>query len=389
MKTILVINAGSSSLKVSLFELGMHRILDAHLMGIGTKKLSLEITSSKSAQKTTPEKGDLKSLLDSISPEFGEVVAIGHRFVHGGDRFRSMTKIDPAVFSELEKLVDLAPLHNEACLNGIHQCSEYFKNKVDQYAVFDTAFFSDIPDYAAQYAIPQEIAAKHHIKRYGFHGISHAYLWQTYQERVMDVSSTSKIVTLHLGNGCSMAAILGGKALDTSMGFTPAEGLVMATRAGDIDAAILEYLCIHEDKGSSEVLHTLNFKSGLLGVSGTSSSMETLLEQYDTKPSSRLAVDMFVYRAVKYLGAYIAVLGGVDGILFSGGIGENAAIIRQRIIDGVQWLGVKIDSEINAQTKGLSPGTIQKIHIPNSKAGVFVVATDENKFIASAVRESL
>ncbi len=389
LKTLLVVNSGSSSLKVSLFNLEQRRILDAHLKDIGSKKAALTITSSKGTKESTPEKADLRFVLDTISPESGEIVAIGHRFVHGGDRFQSTTKITPKVIAELKKLVDLAPLHNEACLNGIEECREYFGNKVEQFAVFDTAFFSDIPAYASQYAIPQEITAKYHIKRYGFHGISHAYLWHTYQEHVLDVTESSRVVTLHLGNGCSMAAIRGGKALDTSMGFTPAEGLVMATRAGDIDSAILEYLCIHDDKSPSEVLHTLNFKSGLLGVSNESSSMETLLKQYDKKPACRLAVDMFVYRAVKYLGGYIAVLGGVDALLFSGGIGENAAIIRQRIVDGVQWLGIKIDVQMNTQVKGLTPGTIQRIHVPNSKAGVFVVATDENMFIANEIQAAL
>jgi acetate kinase len=397
---ILTINCGSSSIKVSLFDNDNginNRLLDAHLKGTNSEQVKLEVFSSRGKESTVLTKnigiaerlhfifGVITRKFDFI---FSSLQGIGHRFVHGGSRYLSSTRVDPTVITDLEKLSYLAPLHNDACLLGIKECLA-LGGSIPQVAVFDTAFHHSLPPVAANYAIPSDIALKYQIKRYGFHGIVNAFLWSTYAENIRNDTQNAKIITLHLGNGCSMTAIQNGFSVDTSMGFTPAEGLIMATRAGDIDAAVVEFLCLHDKKEPNEIMEQLNFQSGLLGLSGTSCDMETLLALSPENEKARFAVEMFCYRTVKYLGAYIAILGGADAIIFSGGIGENSPTIRDQIIYKMAWYGLKIDSEANQRAIGLPVGTVQKISASASKMACYVIASDENIFIAKEVHRIL
>jgi acetate kinase len=393
---ILSINCGSSSIKVSLFDNDngiYNRLLDVYLKGINKEEFKLEVISSRGKESTVITKNveiaeGLHFIFDVITRKFdftfSSLQGIGHRFVHGGSRFLSTTRIDPKAINDLQKLSYLAPLHNDACFLGIKECLA-LGGSIPQVAVFDTAFHHSLPAVAANYAIRSDIALKYQIKRYGFHGIANAFLWSAYVENIRKDTQNAKIITLHLGNGCSMTAIEDGLSVDTSMGFTPAEGLIMATRAGDIDAAVVEFLCLHDKKEPNEIMKQLNFQSGLLGISETSSDMETLLGLSTENEKARLAVEMFCYRIVKYLGAYIAILGGADAIIFSGGIGENSPMIRDIIIAKMEWYGFKIDGDANQQAIGLPAGAVQKISTSASKIACYVIAADENIFIAKEV----
>jgi len=380
----LVINCGSSSIKVSLF--GKNRRIDAHFQNLNSGTPHLEISGAKSKRfaKKIPFQKALEHIFNSLLLKSKPIYGIGHRFVHGGKIFRCPTKIDAKSVRLLEKLLDLAPLHNKNCLLGIQTARSYFGSKIPQIAVFDTAFHATMPEHAASYALAKKYTDTYDIKRYGFHGISHNFLWDLYSKHV---SKNHKVITLHLGAGCSMTAIDKGRSIDTSMGFTPLEGLVMATRCGDIDAQVIEYLVQHENTSVSKILHTLNHESGLLGVSGVSANMKEVLQA--KTPSSRLAVDLFCYRIHKYLGAYIAALQGVDAILFSGGIGENSPEIRQRIIQGLNWYGAKISSKKNEGCKGQKSASIKKISTRSSKVSIYVIATDENLAISLELQNTL
>lgn len=397
---ILTINCGSSSIKSSLFdnENGINnRLLDIQLKGINSEQFKLEMISLEGKERSVITKRiaiaeGVQFIFDLMRRKFDFQLAslqgIGHRFVHGGNRYLSAARIDSKVISDLDNMSELAPLHNHACIVGIKECLALGKS-IPQVAVFDTAFHHALPAVAANYAIASDVALKYQIKRYGFHGIANAFLWSSYVEHISNGIEKGKIITLHLGNGCSMTAIQDGLSIDTSMGFTPAEGLIMATRAGDIDAAVVDFLCLHSKKEPNEVMKQLNFESGLLGISGISSDMETLLSLSGENEKARLAIDMFCYRAVKYLGAYIAILGGADAIIFSGGIGENSAIIRDLIIKKMAWYGLKIDNKANERAIGLHFGSVQKISASTSKIPCYVIGSDENIFIAKEVYQVL
>lgn len=392
---ILVLNCGSSSIKFSLFEYDqkqLYRLLDGNFKNLHTQPL-LEILSSKGKQEEAlPNpieiQEGLKQILNVLSSQWGcplsSLSGIGHRFVHGGDKYSSAIRVNRAILTQLQQLSDLAPLHNEACLLGIQACLD-IDDQVPQIVVFDTTFHRTLPPVASHYAIPSDIASKYSIKRYGFHGISHCFLWKAFESHCKESSKNAKIITLHLGNGCSMTAIAGGVSVETSMGFTPSEGLVMATRAGDIDAAVIEFLCIHGHKTVDEVMKILNFESGLQGVSSLSSDMKTLLDVYQNNGAARLAVDLFCYRILKYLGAYIAVLGGVDAVIFSGGIGENSPIIREKILSKMGWMGWQADKQLNEKAVKLAPGMVKEISATSSTIPIYVIATDENFLIAEEV----
>ncbi len=396
-RQILVLNSGSSSLKLSLFDVerqSLVRLFDAHLKGLNHTEQKLEIVSSTKKENYSFERGmgvgeALRLILETAERDFGfhpsKVAAIGHRVVHGGEKFQSSIAINAEVRAALEALSELAPLHNDASLAGIKAAFDHFGDLVPEIAVFDTAFHSTMPEVASHYAIDHTIAAKYPIKRYGFHGISHAFLWETYVQSSGQSLSEAKIITLHLGNGCSMAAIKGGRSIDTSMGFTPTEGLVMATRSGDIDAGVIEFLCTHEKMSPVEVLNFLNLQSGLLGLSGSSSNMEVLVDSYETDGGARLAIDLSCYRAIKYIGAYLAVLKGADALIFSGGIGENSPKVREGILRGMEWFGVEMSSSANAKAVGLPLGQMRTISAASSIMPVYVIATDENLFIAKEV----
>jgi acetate kinase len=398
---IQVINIGSSSLKISLFciyKKRVERILDAHCRNIHDSNPQIEIvTQAKKTCIKHLKEGQIDKIFLQLMEEIEKfidfhlfaIIGIGHRFIHGGDKYTTSMVINSSSLKELEKLKDLAPLHNPDCLKLIKASQKYFHSKMLQIAVFDTAFHSTLPSYASQYAIPHSLASKYHIKRYGFHGISHAYLTDKYFEYTKKKKRPSKLITLHLGNGCSATAILDGLSIDTSMGFSPAEGLVMGTRAGDIDFTLIEFLCKQQHQSVRQITHMLNFESGLKGISGKTSNVKELLQSYEKDPNCRLAIDMFCYRIIKYIGSFTTILNGVNAIIFSGGIGENSPLIRQMICSKLKWLGLKISVKRNNSIVNSSPGSVQKINTPSSSVELYVISTDENLFIAQEVLKNL
>ncbi|MCH7577464.1 MAG: acetate kinase, partial [Chloroflexi bacterium] len=308
--------------------------------------------------------------------------AVGHRVVHGGDRFATPVLIDDEVIAAIEDLNELAPLHNPACVSGIRAARAVLGPGVSMVAVFDTAFHQTLPDYASVYAIPYDLTVRHKIRRYGFHGIADHYSTLRYAQLTATPSDRVNIITLHLGNGCSASAIRDGRSVDTSMGFTPLEGLVMGTRCGDLDPALVGYLARKEGVPVTEVERWLNERSGLLGISGRSNDMRELVVHAQEDARTRLAIDLFCYRARKYIGAYLAVLGGADAIVFGGGIGENAPAVRGRICDGMEWYGLILDEDRNKAAVG------QEAHISTdgSRLHVYVIPVDEAAII---VRDTL
>jgi len=312
------------------------------------------------------------------------VDAVGHRVVHGGDRFSAPVLIDSDLVAEIDSLGELAPLHNPACLAGIRASREVLGTQTPMVAVFDTAFHQDMPERARRYALPAELAERHGIQRYGFHGIAHASMLAGYLQASGTPRAETRVITLQLGNGCSAAAIDRGRSVDTSMGFTPLEGLVMGTRSGDLDPSIVSYLCEREGTEPADVERWLNEASGLLGLSGHSNDMRDLLQavtQQQHQPSM-LAIDLFCYRAKKYLGAYLAALGGADAIVFGGGIGERAPEIREAICRDMGWCGLVLDAQRNEAVAGLKPGQAARISIDGADIDAYVVATDEESWIA-------
>lgn len=303
--------------------------------------------------------------------------AAGHRVVHGGERFGAPVRITSEVIQELEALQRLAPLHNPGNLEGIRAALQWFGPDLPQAAVFDTAFHATLPERALHYAVPLEWRERYGLRRYGFHGLSHRSVAERYAHlRGRDLSSL-RLVTLHLGNGCSACAIEGGRSVDTSMGFTPLEGLMMGSRSGDLDPGALPYLAEHLNLSCAEVERQLNHASGLLGVSGRSHDMRVLLAHAPSDPRAALAIEMFCYRARKYAGAYLAALGGADALVFTGGIGEHSPQIRARICAGLEWFGLSLD--VNANENAREGG----IHTPSSRLEAWVIPTREEQVIAS------
>jgi acetate kinase len=318
---ILVINSGSSSIKYKLFEMPRDRLLQ--------KGIREHI--GESGSKIHDHYTGLKMILSKMD----SVDAIGHRVVHGAERFREHVMIDQAVIKEIKRCSEIAPLHNPANLEGILACQRLLPG-VRQVAVFDTAFHQTLPDYAYMYGLPYAYYKRFGIRKYGFHGTSHEYVAQEAARLLKRPRRQLKIITCHLGNGCSITAIAEGKSIDTSMGFTPLEGLMMGTRCGDMDPALVTYLIHKKRLDIHQMDHILNKKSGLLGVSGISNDMR-ILEKNTLKGSRRcrLAIDIFIYRIKKYIGAYTAIMGGLDALVFTGGIGENQKRIRTRITQGL------------------------------------------------------
>ena len=308
----------------------------------------------------------------------GRIDGVGHRVVHGGERFTQPVLIDTEVVDAIEELEALAPLHNAPSLSGIRAARATLGYEVPMVGVFDTAFHAEMPEHAYRYAIPHELAVKHGIRRYGFHGLAYRSVLARYAELVGTSIDRATLVALHLGNGCSAAAIKGGRSVETSMGLTPLEGLVMGTRSGDVDPALVGHLTRTEQVPVQQVERWLNERSGLLGLSGRSQDMRDLLERERDDPRARLAVDVFCYRARKYLGAYLAVLGGADAVVFSGGIGEHAPEVRARICAGMEWIGLVLDPARNAAALGgegrLSPD--------GARLPVIVIPADEERVIA-------
>lgn len=357
---ILTINAGSSSVRLDVCVKK-----DSGIQRLGRKKFSLEESSPSI----------LKAFIAEQSVQ--EVSLIAHRIVHGGTKFMHSCLINSTVEMEIDRLSALAPLHNPFALKWIQSCRAVFNGQVPQVAVFDTAFYSTLPNVAAVYALPKNLIKEYGIRRYGFHGIAHSAMWKRWKEIRPDIMDGGKVISLQLGAGCSITAIRKGKVMDTSMGFSPLEGLVMATRPGDIDPEIILYLQRSCGFSAHEIEDMLNYSSGLLGVSGMSSDMRVLLKSKED--DARLAVELFCYRARKYIGACLAVLQGADAILFGGGVGENSPQVRGRILEDMNWLGVILDSRTNSDTIGKEG----RISAPESKTAAWVIPVDEASVLAS------
>ena len=317
--------------------------------------------------------------------------AIGHRVVHGGEQFREPVEIDDTVMGAIEGLVELAPLHNPGSIAGIKGARAVIGAQIPMVAVFDTAFHRSIPPRASTYAIDPDLARKHGIQRYGFHGIAHASLAGICAAAVNRPLAQLRLITLQLGNGCSATAIDRGRSVDTSMGFTPLEGLVMGTRSGDLDPAVVGHLVRKEGLSVNEVERLLNERSGLLGLSGVSHDMRDVLKAAEGKPDSRaaLALDMFCYRVRKYIGAYLAVLGGADALVFGGGIGEGSAVIRARICEGMGWCGLRLDRSRNEGAVQVASGEAVRISDASAPISCYAVGVDEEMEIARATFECI
>ena len=388
---ILVLNCGSSSIKYKLFDMTTKEVLaQGGIEKIGLVgsflKLTLPNGEKKILEKDIPEHtAGIEFILNTlVSPEYGaiksldEINAVGHRMVHGGERFSESVLLNKEVLDAFIACNDLAPLHNPANLKGVNAVSAILPN-VPQVGVFDTAFHQTMPDYAYMYAIPYELYEKYGVRRYGFHGTSHRYVSQRVCEFLGVDPKGKKIITCHIGNGGSISAIKDGKCIDTSMGLTPLEGLVMGTRSGDIDAGADTFIMEKEGLNATGISNLLNKKSGVLGVSGVSSDMRELEAAVAAgNPKAILAEKMYFYRIKKYIGAYAAALGGVDIILFTGGVGENQANCRSEVCEGLEFMGVKIDLEKNKVR-----GEEAIISADDSKVTVAVIPTDEELMIAS------
>jgi acetate kinase len=398
---VLILNSGSSSLKFQVIATDLEqikeykddRICRGEVEGIGGEGI-IKVRYREQPERTlTAPVRDMGAALDYILryiasdcsgiseiKSTADVNAVGHRVVHGGELFKESTLIDDRVLKGIEDCIDLAPLHNPNNVKGILAARELFGKDVPQVAVFDTAFHHSLPEQAYLYAIPYHLYRRHKIRRYGFHGTSHRYVAFRYRALRGLTREQTNIITLHLGNGCSAAAIKGGSSVDTSMGMTPLEGLVMGTRSGDLDPAIVSVIARKEGMSSSEVDTLLNTQSGLLGVSGLTNDMRELqaeLKEHDDR-RVRLAIELFCYRARKYIGAYLAAMDGADAIVFTGGIGENSPEVRSRICTGMEWAGLKFDDAKNRETVGREA----KISAEDSRLLVYAIPTDEELLIA-------
>ena len=388
---VLVLNCGSSSIKYKLFEMADHSVLaqgGVEKIGLPDSFLQVKLPNGEKVviEKEMPEHTvGIQLILDTLVDEkigcikdLKEIEAVGHRVVHGGEKFNQSVVITPEVKEMIVKCAELAPLHNPANLKGIDAIEQTLPG-VPQVAVFDTAFHQTMPDYAYMYALPYELYEKYAIRRYGFHGTSHRYVSARVCEFLGVNAAENKVVTAHIGNGGSCAAVLNGKSVDTSMGLTPVEGLVMGTRAGDLDLGAATYIMDKEGLTTAEFNNLVNKKSGLLGVSGVSSDardIEAAIKAGNHR--ANLAREMFIYRVKKYVGAYAAAMNGIDILVFTGGIGENDAFIRAEIVKGLSFLGVTLDEEANN-----CRGVERVISTPDSRLTVCVIPTDEELMIAS------
>jgi acetate kinase len=387
---ILVVNCGSSSVKYQFIDMNGEKVLCkglAERIGIEGGRLVHRVNNDKHVIERNMKDHEeaLKLVLDVlVDPEIGvikdlsEIDAVGHRVVHGAERFASSVLIDEEVMKALEENVHLAPLHNPPNILGIKAIQKLLP-KVPNVGVFDTAFHQSMPKKAYLYALPYELYETHRIRRYGFHGTSHRYVSRRAAEVLGRDYYDFKVITCHLGNGASIAAVRHGKSIDTSMGFTPLEGLVMGTRCGDIDPAIVIYLQQNLGMSVEKVYDLLNKKSGMLGLTNNLSSDMRDIEDaaHSGNEIAQLALDIYVYRIAKYIGAYAAAMNGVDAIVFTAGVGENSPYVREKVCEYLGFLGVKIDRQLN-DVKGLE----RIISTPDSKVAVLIVPTNEELVIA-------
>ena len=386
---VLVINAGSSSVKYYLYDMPNAEVLvRGSIERIGEENSELTHFVADACHREQAQVGNVEGAMDMIldtlvRKDVGalenllQIGGVGHRVVHGGEEFTGSVIVDEKVIASIEKFADLAPLHNPPNLAGIRAVQRKIPD-VPQVACFDTAFHSTIPKVVYMYALPYELYEKHHIRRYGFHGVSHRYVARRAAALMGREKYDINVITCHLGNGCSITAVKNGRSVDTSMGFTPLEGVPMGTRSGDLDPAILFYL---GDKGYDvKKLKTLcNKESGLIGISGASNDIRNLIDLAEEgHERAKLAIDVFCYRIKKYIGAYAAVLGTVDAVVFTGGIGENAVHLRSQICSDLTQIGIELDPATNAETVA----TETEISSDDSRVTVFVVPTNEQAAIA-------
>jgi acetate kinase len=397
---VLVLNVGSATVKFQLMRTDQERIdqdsdetlAKGVVERIGGEAVLTLWSEAKGSRRTSASIRDIPGAIDWIlkwlaSDDSGadiaslsEIEAVGHRVVHGGERFTRSVLVDEPTLKQLEDQIELAPLHMPYNLAGVRAVKASL-GAVPQAAVFDTAFHSTLPETSYLYGIPYSLYRRHKIRRYGFHGTSHRYVAYRYRKLTGRSRDDTNLVTLHLGNGCSACAIKAGDSVDTSMGFTPLEGLVMGTRSGDVDPAVLDFIAVKEGLDLRGVENLLNKQSGLLGISGLTNDMRELLEEaeehYDRR--ARLAIDLFCYRIRKYLGSYLAAMGGADAVVFTGGIGQNAAVIRASVLEGLEWFGIELDPEANQATTGQQAGRITR---DGSRLEAWVIPTDEELLIA-------
>jgi acetate kinase len=396
---VLVLNCGSSTVKFQLIETDEKKIASDtdRVLAKGsadwvgeTTVLTLQSGEGNRTRQEHPKLLPDQALelilewivsVESAIPEVrtaDDIGGVGHRIVHGGEMFKSSVRIDARVVKGIDACKNLAPLHNPWNLKGVRVARRILSKSIPQVAVFDTAFHATLPETAYLYGLPMELHRLHAIRKYGFHGTSHRYVSSRYRKMLGLSPERVNVITLHLGSGCSACAIKGGESVDTSMGFTPLEGLLMSTRSGDLDPAIVFWLEEHGGFSSHMIDDLLNKKSGLLGLSGTSADMRTLLDRESEHAdlAARRAIDVFCHRVRKYIGAYFALLGGADAVIFTGGIGENSPVIRNRICDGLDCLGLVLDS---AQNESIRAG---EINTPDSRLKAFVIPTWEELVIA-------
>ncbi|WP_330307375.1 MULTISPECIES: acetate kinase [unclassified Streptomyces] len=387
---VLVLNSGSSSVKYQLLDMRDSSRLAVGLVeriGEETSRLKHTALTTGESRETNAPIADHEAALKAVAAELAkdglgldspELAAIGHRVVHGGKTFTDPTVIDDSVLAEIERLIPVAPLHNPANLTGIRTAMA-LRPDLPQVAVFDTAFHTTMPESAARYAIDVKTADEHRIRRYGFHGTSHAYVSRATAELLGRAPEDVNVIVLHLGNGASASAVRGGRCVDTSMGLTPLEGLVMGTRSGDMDPAVIFHLMRVGGMSTDEIDTLLNKKSGLIGLCGDNDMREIRRRVDEGDERARLAFDIYIHRLKKYIGAYYAVLGRVDAIAFTAGVGENAAPVREAAIAGLEELGLAVDSDLNA-VRGDEPRLISPQY---ARVAVAVVPTDEELEIAT------
>jgi len=391
---ILVLNAGSSTVKYQLIDMESQKVLakgNAQRIGIdhsfisykadnyGTE-IKLDLPTHKQAIELI-----LKLLTDKehgVISSINEIAGFGHRVVQGGPLHFDSCIVTEQVLEDLKSIVDFAPLHTPAHIMGIEACQNV-ASKIPNIVVFDTGFHSHMPDYAYRYAIPKEDYEKYYIRKYGAHGTSHYFVSRECAKLLGKPVEDLKIIVAHLGNGCSITAVKNGRSIDTSMGLTPLEGLMMGTRSGDLDPAVVGFLAQKKGMTAQEVITYLNKESGLLGVSGISSDMRDLEENMDN-PDVKLAIEMMAYRIKKYIGSYVAVLGGVDAICFTAGVGENTIFLRKMALENLDYLGIVLDDEKNEHYKR---GEVNEIEAEGSKVKIFIIPTNEELVIAEETEE--
>ena len=399
---ILILNCGSSSLKFQLITTSVdaiannadRQIAHGHIERIGGAALVTLCANGAPEQRSACPVRDIRAALELVFQwiasensgiakvaKLSDIDAVGHRVVHGGENFSTSVLITDDVIRGIQDCIDLAPLHNPANIEGIFAIRQLLGDHIPQVAVFDTAFHQTLPERAYIYAVPYQLYRRHRLRRYGFHGTSHRYIAYRYRT-IKDIPRQRvNVITLHLGNGCSITAIKNGNSIDTSMGLTPLEGLVMGTRSGDIDPAMIEFICAKEGMTIHEAESLLNNQSGLLGISGLTNDMRELIaETAETGDHrSRLAIEIFCYRAAKYIGAYLVAMSGTDAIIFAGGIGENSPEIRKNICSRLEWMGIVLDNDLNASAVD---GRDLTISTTDSRIELRVICTNEESLIA-------